>query len=109
VVGLIIVAIGTSLPEMVTSIIAALRKEADLCVGNVVGSNIFNSLVVLPISAILRPLPIPERGVADIMMSLFFAAIIVPIFLFGKASMGRAMGAAFIAIYVGYLTFRVAG
>ncbi len=107
IIGLVIVAIGTSLPELVTSIIAALRREADLCVGNVVGSNIFNSLVVLPISAIIRPLPIPDRGLVDITMSLVFAAVIVPIFLFGKASMGRAMGAAFIAVYLAYMTLRV--
>ena len=109
VVGLVIVAVGTSLPELVTSVIAAIRKEADLCVGNVVGSNIFNCLVVLPISAIVRPLPIPDRGLLDITMALLAAAVIVPIFLFGKARMGRAMGAMFVAVYLAYMTFRVMG
>ncbi len=109
IIGLLFVAIGTSMPELVTSIIAVARRESDLCVGNVVGSNIFNSLVVLPLSTLVRPLPIPERGLTDILMSLAFAAIIVPVFLFGKARMGRVTGAAFMAAYVAYMWYRVAG
>lgn len=62
VVGIAVIAIGTSLPELVTSIIAAMRKEADLCVGNVIGSNIFNTLMVLPVSALVYPLSIPPRA-----------------------------------------------
>lgn len=62
IVGMAIIAIGTSLPELVTSIIAAMRKEADLCVGNIIGSNIFNTMMVLPISALAYPLAIPEGG-----------------------------------------------
>jgi cation:H+ antiporter len=107
IVGLLIVAIGTSLPELVTSIIAALRNEADLCVGNVVGSNLFNSLVVLPLSAIVRPLPIPPMGLADILMSLAFATAIIPVFFLGRHRMDRGMGALFIVAYVGYLAYRV--
>lgn len=107
IIGLLVVAIGTSMPELVTSIIAALRNEADLCVGNVVGSNIFNSLVVLPLSAIVRPLPIPERGLTDILMSLAFAAVIIPVFLYGKARMERVTGGLFITVYLVYMWYRV--
>lgn len=106
VIGLLVVAIGTSLPELVTSVIAALRNEADLCVGNVVGSNIFNSLVVLPVSALVRPLPIPPLATLDIFMSLALAAALVPVFLLRKARMGRTIGAIFIAIYVAYMAYR---
>jgi cation:H+ antiporter len=106
VIGLLVVAIGTSMPEMVTSIIAALRNEADLCVGNVVGSNIFNSLFVLPISALVRPLPIPEGILGDIVLSLVFAAILIPIFLFGRERMNRSMGVLFLASYVVYMVYR---
>lgn len=107
VIGLLIVAIGTSLPELVTSIIASLRNEPDLCVGNVVGSNIFNSLVVLPISAMVRPIPIPDYGLLDILISLAVAIAIVPIFLYGRARMGRPLGSLFIIVYVVYMVFRV--
>ena len=107
IIGLLIVAVGTSMPELVTSIIAALRNESDLCVGNVVGSNIFNALAVLPLSALIRPLPIPPLGLVDILVSLAFAIALVPVFLFGKSRMGRGMGVAFIAVYLGYMVFRV--
>ena len=108
VIGLLVVAIGTSMPELVTSIIAAMRNEADLCVGNVIGSNIFNSLVVLPTSALVRPLPIPEGVPGDIVLSLVFAAILIPVFVFGQARMNRYMGALFLALYVGYMVYRTA-
>ena len=107
VIGLLVVAIGTSLPELVTSIIAAMRNEADLCVGNVIGSNIFNSLFVLPISALVRPLPIPAFITVDVFVSLVFAAALVPIFLWRGARMGRIAGAIFIASYVAYMAYRV--
>jgi cation:H+ antiporter len=107
VIGLIVVAIGTSLPELVTSAIAAVKNECDLCVGNVVGSNIFNSLVVLPISALLRPLPVPSGGLMDIFLSLVFAVFIIVLFFLGKARMGRRMGLVFIIFYLGYMLQRV--
>lgn len=106
VIGLLVVAIGTSLPELVTSVIAALQNEADLCVGNVVGSNIFNTLVVLPVSTLVRPLPIPAGVLGDIVVSLAFAALLVPIFLLGQARMSRAFGAIFVVAYVGYMIYR---
>lgn len=108
VIGLLVVAIGTSMPELVTSIIAALRKEADLCVGNVVGSNIFNSLFVLPASALVRPLPIPEGILGDILLSLVFAVMLIPIFVFGQARMNRYVGVLFLALYVAYMVYRTA-
>ncbi len=107
VIGLLVVAVGTSMPELVTSIIAALRNEADLCVGNVIGSNIFNSLMVLPASALVRPLPIPPLVTVDILMSLGLAAALVPIFLWREARMSRVTGAIFVAIYASYMAYRV--
>ena len=65
-VGLFIVALGTSMPELVTSVIAAIRKEPDLAVGNLIGSNIFNALLVLPVSALVSPIAIPPGGVSDL-------------------------------------------
>lgn len=106
IIGMLVVGVGTSLPELVTSAIAAARRECDLCVGNVVGSNIFNSLVVLPISAILRPLSIPAGGLLDVFVALVAAAIILPIFYFGRASMGRLTGAVFMLGYLAYMWMR---
>jgi cation:H+ antiporter len=106
IVGMLIVAIGTSLPELVTSIFAALKGNADLCVGNVIGSNIFNAMFVLPISALIRPLAIPAGGSTDIFASLVFCVLLIPVFIFGKTIMSRQIGAAFLVAYVSYMTAR---
>jgi len=107
IIGMFVVAIGTSLPEFVTSIIAALNKESDLCVGNVIGSNIFNALVVLPVAALIRPLPVPTGGLFDIAMSLLFAAAIILVFFFGRAYMSRKVGFLLLLAYGGYVFVRL--
>jgi cation:H+ antiporter len=106
VIGMLVVAIGTSLPELVTSVIAAWKNESDLCVGNVIGSNIFNSLFVLPISALIRPLPIPAGGVGDIVLSLVFSAVLLGVFLFGRATLNRNIAATMLLCYFGYMGMR---
>lgn len=106
VIGMLIVAIGTSLPELVTSVIAALKNESDLCVGNVIGSNIFNSLFVLPISALIRPLPIPAGGVVDILLTLAFTTVLLFVFFYGRATMNRVIATALLASYLGYMGLR---
>lgn len=106
VVGMVIVAVGTSLPELVTSIIAAIKRESDLCVGNVIGSNLFNCLFVLPLSALVRPLPVPEGSVLDIFLSLLLAAVIIPIFFYGEGRMQRKFGLVLVVVYLGYMTQR---
>lgn len=105
-VGLVIIAVGTSLPELITSLIAAIRNESDISVGNVVGSNIFNSLLVLPTGAIITPISVPAGGVADLVVSLLFAAVLIPMFLIGSSRMGRRSGAAFLLIYLLYMGYR---
>jgi len=105
-VGLVIIAVGTSLPELITSLIAALRNESDISVGNVVGSNIFNSLLVLPVGAIIAPTQVPAGGILDLVVSLLFAAALIPIFVVGNAVMARRSGAAFLIIYVAYMAYR---
>ncbi len=108
VVGMIVVAIGTSLPELVTSVIAAFKGEADLCVGNVIGSNMFNIMVVLPVGALISPVIIPNLGTLDVLISFVAAAALIPVFLLGNALMSRKVGAMFIAAYVIYLGLRAA-
>ena len=107
IVGLFLVAVGTSMPELVTSIIAAARRESDLAVGNVVGSNIFNSLMVLPATGLTSNIPIPHGGVSDLILSLVLAALLIPIFILGKAHLGRKTGSFLLALYVGYVIVRV--
>ena len=107
VVGMIVVAIGTSMPELVTSIIAAVRKESDLALGNVIGSNLFNSLMVLPVSGAVAQIPVPDGGVGDLVLSWLLAAALIPIFFYGKAYLGRISGGAFVAVYVGYAFYRI--
>ena len=107
IIGMLVLAVGTSLPELITSIFAAMKGEADLCVGNVIGSNIFNGLFVLPISALVQPLIVPEGGILDILVSLIFAFFLVPIFIFGNTLMNRQVGIFFVAAYIAYMFFRV--
>lgn len=107
IVGLFAVAVGTSMPELVTSIIAAIRRESDLALGNVVGSNIFNSLVVLPTSGLISQIPVPRGGISDLVMSLLLAAFLIPIFIFGEAKMGRKTGSFLLIAYTTYVIARV--
>ena len=106
VIGMFVLAVGTSLPELVTSGIAAYKKETDLALGNIVGSNIFNSLVVLPAAAIIRPLPIPEGGDWDLAVGGAFVLVIIPLFLFSNARLGRLAGIGLITGYFLYLYIR---
>ena len=107
IVGLFVVAIGTSMPELVTSAIAAARKESDLALGNIIGSNIFNSLVVLPASGVIASVPVPPGGVGDLMMSWLLAASLLPVFFFGRALLGRWSGALLLLVYLAYAILRV--
>ncbi|MDH4074271.1 MAG: calcium/sodium antiporter [Gammaproteobacteria bacterium] len=105
-VGLFIIAVGTSLPELVTSVVAALRRESDLAVGNLVGSNIFNALFILPATALLAEIEIPQGGITDILFSLLLAVVLVPIFAFGRARLGRVVGGALLVSYVAWAVVR---
>lgn len=106
IVGMMVVAIGTSLPELVTSILAALKGDPDLCVGNVIGSNIFNSMFVLPISALIHPLQVPAGGSLDIFVALLLSISLIPVFIAGKTIMSRQIGALFLFVYAAYMLAR---
>ncbi len=106
VIGIVVVAVGTSMPELVTSIIAAARREAALCVGNVVGSNLFNAAVVMPASAVILPVQVPQGGILDLTASFILLLALVPVFLIGNARMGRPAGAAMLTAYIGYVVYR---
>jgi cation:H+ antiporter len=107
VIGLTLVALGTSLPELVTSVIAAIRKQADVAMGNVIGSNIFNILSILGITSLIAEIPIaPEILRFDNFFMLAVSLLLIP-FVFFKQDMGRKTGITFIAIYAAYATWLV--
>ncbi len=106
-IGLFIVAIGTSAPELVTSIIAAMRKEPDLAVGNLLGSNIFNSLFILPITALVTPITVSSGSITDLMVSWLFAATLIPIFFLGRSRLGRTSAVLLLIGYIAYAGYRL--
>jgi len=107
-VGLTIVAVGTSLPEMATSAMAAYKKNVEIAVGNVVGSNIFNIFFVLGISSTIKALPFQTKNNLDIGV-VILASLLLFLFMFtGKRrSLDRWEGAVFLLLYAGYIAFLV--
>lgn len=109
-IGLTIVAIGTSLPELVTSMMAAIKQENDIALGNVLGSNIFNILLILGISATIKPIDVAEQLGIDLIF-LIVVTLILGIFMFvGKnreSKLSRKEGVALVLIYVAYLFYIV--
>jgi cation:H+ antiporter len=104
IIGLTIVAIGTSLPELATSVVAARRDDADIVVGNVVGSNVFNMLCVLALVAIVRPISVPSASMmVDVPVMAGYAFLLVPIMLRGMV-VTRGEG---IFLVLGYSAFLV--
>jgi cation:H+ antiporter len=109
IIGLTIVAVGTSLPEVTTSVIAALKKESDIAVGNAVGSNIFNLLGVLGSGALLSPGGIPVAGHIlrfDFLVMIFVAMVSLPIFYIDNR-ISRAEGGLLLAYYFFYMIYLV--
>lgn len=104
VIGLTVVAFGTSLPELATSVVAALKKNVDIAVGNIVGSNIFNVFFILGTSAIINPIPIAPGTGLDMLVNIG-ASLLLFVFIFtGKGrKIDRFEGAIFITLYTAYL------
>ena len=107
-VGLTIVAIGTSLPELATSAMAAYKGNVEMAVGNVVGSNIFNVFFVLGVSSVIKPLPFQPASNQDIGMVVLASFILFATMFTGKKqSLDRWEGAFLIGIFAAYLAFRI--
>lgn len=106
VIGLTIVAIGTSLPELATSVVAAIKGERDIAIGNVVGSNIFNVLAIMGIAPLVRPLSAPGIRPMDLGIMLFCALILYPIMRTGF-TISRKEGAFLLAVYIGYTVWLI--
>lgn len=110
VIGLTIVAAGTSLPEIMTSVMAAIRGERDIAIGNVVGSNIFNILSVLGIAGVVAPTPLlagSQLAQIDIPVMLGVAVLCLPLFFVG-AQVNRFEGLLFLLLYLAYVSFMIA-
>lgn len=103
-VGLTIIAIGTSLPELVTSISAALKKESGIALGNIVGSNIFNIWFVLGTSAVITPLPVGNKIFTDVMIMIVLSVLL---FVFSRSgyTVGKREGLFLILMYIVYFVY----
>jgi cation:H+ antiporter len=109
VIGLTLIAIGTSLPELAASVVAARRGHADVAIGNVVGSNMFNMLGIAGVVSMAAPLPVPSSMLAfDLWVMLGSAIVIVPAMI-GWTGVARTGGAALLILYGGYLAAQIVG
>lgn len=105
VVGLTVVSIGTSLPELAVSFAAALRKQQELAVANVVGSNVFNLLMILGASSVARPLPVDPRMITvDLWVMMGFTLLLFPL-VFREGMLSRGGGACLLAAYAAYVAW----
>ena len=106
VIGLTIVAVGTSLPELVTSIMATRRGQTDLAIGNVVGSNIFNLLFVTGLSATVTPIEIPAGGIADLLIMTLLSLVLLPLAMTNQKKIVRSEGFFLLVAYFVYIVWR---
>lgn len=104
VISLTVVSIGTSLPELATSVVAALKKNPDIAIGNIVGSNIFNTFFILALSALINPLTVDPAVNMDLWVNIFSSAFLFVFVLAGGGrELSRVEGGLFVAFYIVYL------
>jgi len=109
IIGLTILSIGTSLPELSTSIVAAFKKNVDISIGNIIGSNLFNTFLILGISSTIRPIPLEAGANLDLLVNII-ATLLVFIFVFTRKGrmIDRLEGSIMVAIFAGYMYFVLA-
>lgn len=107
VIGLVVIGVGTSLPELVTSLLAVRRRETDIAVGNIVGSNIFNSLFILGTTATVAPIEVPDAGRIDLLVVALASLVLLQFSASGRRTLGRGEGLALLAAYLGYTMWRL--
>jgi len=106
-IALTVVAVGTSLPELATSVVAARKGEPDIAIGNIVGSNVFNILGILGVSALLRPVEVRDVDVVDFLLMVVLAAVLWPIMKW-RGKLDRFEGVCFLLAYALYMCWLVA-
>jgi len=110
VIAVTVIAIGTSIPELATTIIAALKKEESLAVGNLIGSNIFNILAVLGLTALIKDIPLVDEQLfrTDYLLMMGITIFLgVFIYLFSKNKISRTEGTLFLAVYIAYIIYTI--
>ncbi|MDQ7038763.1 MAG: calcium/sodium antiporter [Aquificota bacterium] len=106
IVGLFLIAVGTSLPELMASAVAAYRGNSDLALGNVAGSNIFNVSLVLGASSLIHPIPVPDRIFRDLVLLLIATAtLLVSSYMGSRYTVSRREGAVFLLLYTAYVAY----
>lgn len=105
VIGLSLVAVGTSLPELATAIVAALRRHSDVVLGNVIGSNIFNILAILGVTAVITPIEVSARFRELDALVMLAASVLLVVLLFAFKRIGRVWGGAMLAAYAAYMGY----
>lgn len=106
VISITIVAVGTSLPELITAIIAACKKNPQLALGNVIGSNVFNMLMILGVASTIHPFALTTINIVDYLVAILAAVLtFMVVFTFGKHRFDRIEGVLFVLIYVGYTVY----
>lgn len=105
IIGLTIVSLGSSLPELTTSVMAALRRQTDLALGNIIGSNLFNILGILGVTAVVVPIPVPPNVLVYDLWILLASMVLLTVFGMTDWKISRREGVVFLACYVGYLGF----
>ena len=103
VIGLTLVALGTSLPELATTVMAALRRQADVALGNVIGSNIFNLLAIIGVASFVAEIPVPDEMLGFDLWVMLAASLLLAPFVFLRWSINRVWGIVFTALYAVYV------
>ena len=106
VIGLTVIAFGTSLPELVTCIVAAIKRHSDIVIGNIVGSNIFNILFVLGVTGLIQPIPFENAFILDSALGIV-ATVLLFIFVFHDKKLTKWKGAVFLALYAAYIMYLI--
>ena len=106
VIGLSLIALGTSLPELITGVVASIHRHSDVVIGNVLGSNLFNIMATIGIVALVTPVPLTGAIVTrDVWIMLAVAALLLPVMLLGKRHISRLEGAGFLVLYMAYMAW----
>ncbi len=105
IIGLTLVAFGGSLPELATSVIASIRQQGNVVLGNIIGSNIFNILGILGVTSIVKTIPVARHMIATDIWVMLFVTIFISLFIFKKITIGRGIAAIMILSYISYLSW----
>ena len=105
IIGLTLVALGTSLPELATTVAAGFRKQGDVAIGNVLGSNMFNLLAIIGVTSLVAPVPVPKEFFHFDFWVMTASSLILAPFILKRWKLNRVWGLIFISLYLAYVIF----